>query len=169
MIWMKRLLLFLVTAALWIVMTFLFVSKERVCNAALEMLAKEEITLCYEKRETSPLSCEIDYTTLLFAHSPVARIKRFSLDPLEIVAENIHLEGMATQALPPRIERLVIEPLKGVWYARGDFGTAEGKFSLSERKISLTLTPSSLMRKKYGSTLRMLIKKNGKYIYETTF
>ncbi|WP_456450439.1 hypothetical protein [Hydrogenimonas sp.] len=169
MTWVKR-----IAAAVGLVLLFaslvpLFLSKERLCNAAIDALAKEEVTLCYEKRRTSPLGCETKFTTLLFAHSPIARIKRFSATPWRIEAEGVRLVGMAQSALPPRIAKVEVAPLEGAIRARGDFGTLEGRIDWLGRKVTLTLQPSSLMRRDYRGTLRHFKPKNGKYLYETAF
>lgn len=169
MIWVKRIAAFLALLLLWAGLTLLLTPKARLCNAALERLAKEEVTLCYEKRETTPLSCGMRYTTLLFAHSPVAKIRTLNLSPLRIEADGILLQGMARSALPPRISQVRILPLSGEIHARGDFGTLEGRIDWRKRRLVLTLQPSATMRSDYRGTLRYFKRKNGKYLYETAF
>jgi len=169
MIWLKRIGAFSALLLLWAALTTLFVPKDRLCNAALDALAKREVTLCYEKRETSALSCRMRYTTLLFAHSPVAKIRTLALTPLRIEAEGIVLQGMARDALPPRIAHIEVLPLSGDIRARGDFGTLQGKIDWRARKVTLRLEPSARMTRDYRGTLRYFKRKNGKYLYETAF
>ncbi len=167
--WLKRIIAAVAILFLWFALTLALVSKERLCNAVIEKAAKENVTLCYERRSASLFGCDIASMTLLFAHSPIAKIGKFSATPWKIAAEGIQLEGMAASALPPRIANITILPLKGQIRAMGDFGSIDGTFSLTERTIRLYLTPSSLMRREYRSTLQMFKRKNGKFVYETAF
>ena len=169
MIWAKRIAAAAGALLIWALLTFAFISKDRLCNGIIERLAQEKVTLCYDRRTTSMTGCEMRFVTLLFVHSPVAKIKAFSATPWKIVADGIRLEGMAADAFPPRIERVTILPLGGTISAEGDFGTLRGTFSLSKRHLSLQITPSSLMQRNYRSTLRMFKQKNGKFVYETAF
>ncbi len=169
MIWVKRVAIAIGALLAWLALTLLFVSKERVCNAAIDTLAKEKVTLCYEKRTVSLASCRIDFAKVLFMHSPVARVKKFSATPLQITAEGIRLEGMATNAMPSRITKVVYSPLSGELKAEGDFGKLVGRISLAKRRVKILLTPSPLMRRSFRSTLRLFKQKNGKYLYETKF
>jgi hypothetical protein len=163
-----------VAAALGLLLLFLaatplMLSKERLCNAAIGALADEEVTICFDERDTSPLGCSLRYMTLRFAHSPVAKVKTFEATPWHVEARGIRLEGMAAGALPPRIASVAFDPLEGKVVAKGDFGTLEGRISYLERKARFVLTPSSLMRSRYAGTLRQFKRKNGKYLYETAF
>ncbi|WP_353661202.1 hypothetical protein [Hydrogenimonas sp. SS33] len=167
--WLKRTGILLVALLAWAFFTGLFLSKERLCNLALQELQKEQVTLCFEERKTSPAGCEQKFTTLLYGHSPIAKIKALRLTPWSLSLQSIRLEGIAASLLPPRIEKAEFHPLTGTLYARGDFGTLEGTLSYRRRRIRLVLTPSSLMKRSYRQALREFKPKNGKYLYETGF
>jgi hypothetical protein len=169
MIWLKRIGMGVAALVIWIALTLTFISKERLCNALIEKASQEKVTLCYEKRATSADGCELRFVTLLFAHSPVAKVKTFSATPWRVTAKGIRLTGMAASAFPPRITLLKISPIAGEIYAEGEFGTMRGTFSLAARHLTLWLTPSSIMQREYRSTLRMFKRKNGKFVYETAF
>lgn len=169
MIWVKRAALVLGAALIWLALFTAFVSKERVCNGLIERLSAEKVTLCYDTRSASMDGCEMKFLTLLFAHSPIAKIKSLSVTPWKIEADGIRLEGMAAGAFPPRIKQVTIHPLKGTISAEGEFGTLRGTFSLGERRLFLQIAPSALMQRNYRSTLRMFKQKNGKFVYETAF
>lgn len=169
MIWLKRIALFLAALLLFVAAAGLFVSKERLCNLALQKLAESKVTLCYDERKTSPLGCEQKFTTVLYGHSPVAAVKSFTLQPWRVEARGVRLEGMAAKLVPPRIESVRFDPLAGTLHARGDFGELTGTVAYAERKISLALKPSSLMKRSHSQALRQFRYQNGAYRYELAF
>ena len=169
MIWVKRIALLITAITLWLILTPLFISKERLCNGVIEMAAKEQISFCYAQRHTSMIDCYVKDLQILYATSPVAKIREFKVALWQIHANHIHLEGIAASLLPPSIETITIHPIEGLIHARGDFGTLEGHIMWHKRTIELTLKPSSLMRKKFASTLRYFKSSHGKYLYVTSF
>ncbi|BDY13459.1 hypothetical protein [Hydrogenimonas cancrithermarum] len=169
MIWLKRILFTLAAMTLWIALTLLFVSKERLCNAAIEAASEAQVNVCYDTRTTSPIGCSIERMTLLYAHSPVAKVGALRITPLELALSSIRLEGMAASLVPPNIRSVTVRLLPGTIRAEGDFGTLEGDISWRTRTVTLRLTPSSVMRRNFVSTLRYFSLKNGKYTYATSF
>ncbi|WP_457595722.1 hypothetical protein [Hydrogenimonas sp.] len=169
MSWLKRVLAGLALLLLFLAAAPLALSKERLCNAALEALKREKITLCYDERRTSPLGCEQKFTTILYGHSPVAKVKALRAYPTKVEAEGIRLEGLAAGFLPPRISLVRFDPLTGHLYAKGDFGELKGKVSWTQRRVALELLPSSVMKRKYRQAMRLFTFKDGKYRYETAF
>jgi hypothetical protein len=169
MIWVKRMALFVTATTLWLILTPLFISKERLCNSVIEMAAKEQVTFCYAQRQTSMIDCHIKYLQILYATSPVAKIRDLEVSLWQIRANHIRLEGIATSLLPPSIETITIRPIEGLIHAKGDFGTLEGQIMWHKRTIEFTLKPSSLMRQKFASTLRYFKFSDGKYLYVTSF
>ncbi len=169
MIWLKRIGWGMAGLLLWVVLTGLFLSKERLCNALIERAGTYGITLCFERTERLPLGCALRRLRVEYADSPVARIDTFSVKPWRVEADRIRLSGLAADALPPRIEKVLFLPLEGKIHAVGDFGTLDGDLSYRRRTLTLRLTPSTLMRGKYRATLRTFKPKDGKYLYETSF
>lgn len=92
-----------------------------------------------------------------------------------ISAKNIDLTGMATSFIPTHIDTLSItysflNPLYIVGDSQGEFGVANAKIDLLDRRLTLILQPSKLMLQKYRRTLGKLQKnKDGEYTYEKTF
>ncbi len=170
MIWVKRILIFITAFTLGIFLVVLFISKERLCNLAINTLSENAgITMCYMDRETSTTGCSIKNITLLYGHSPVAKVKSAEFHPWIAEVSGIRIEGIAADMLPPSIESIRFEPLSGKVYSRGDFGVINGRVSWSSRTLTLELLPSSLMKRKFGRTLRMFKTKGGKYIYALSF
>ena len=64
----------------------------------------------------------------------------------------------------------VYDPMHVTIEAVGDFGTAQGEVSPTERMVRLTLQPSKLMKTRFRSTLNKLKKdETGGYYYESRF
>ncbi|WP_456402861.1 hypothetical protein [Hydrogenimonas sp.] len=169
MIWLKRSFLALLAVALWVVLSLLFLSKERLCNGAVEAAASKGVTLCYDGRTASMLGCRLERTTVLYGHAPVAKVGLALFTPWKIEISKIRLEGLAASMLPPKIATVRFEPLGGTIYAEGDFGVLRGDVAWSGRRVNLELTPSSLMKREFGATLREFRQKNGKYTYALSF
>lgn len=89
-----------------------------------------------------------------------------------IEIHDIRLSGVAKDFLPTRVERLVVHydlwhPLHITFNANGEFGTAEGSYSLRTHRVTIMLHPSKMMQSRYRSILhRMKKNKNGGYSYE---
>jgi len=168
-IWLKRIGLAFAALVLWAVLTAVFVSKERLCNLAVNQAAKAGVTLCFTDRDASPLGCSMKNVTLLYGHSPVARIGEAAFLPWKIAVRNIKVEGLAADMIPANIESVTFRPLSGKLHSNGDFGVLEGRVSWSSRTLTLELLPSSLMKRRFTQTLRMFKKRNGKYTYALSF
>ncbi len=169
MIWLKRIFVVFSAIIVWGVLTILFVSKERVCNLAVKSAAKAGVTLCFDGYHPSPLVCSMKRITLLYGHSPVAKIKKADFSLVKIAFSDIRLEGMAANVFPKKIESVTYLPLSGRFSSRGDFGILKGEVSLIERKAEFVLLPSSLMKKRYSATLRIFRHKNGRHYYAVSF
>jgi len=84
----------------------------------------------------------------------------------------IELSSLVANYFPKKIEVISFEysllnPLHIVLYANGDFGTANGEYSLKENKIIIRLKASKELEFKYKNTLHYFKKsKDGEYIYD---
>ncbi len=93
----------------------------------------------------------------------------------QIRVENIRLSSTLEGFLPPEIEHItlrysVLDPLKVTLEGVGDFGELSGELLLRERSMKVTLKPSTLMTKRFASTLKTLKRDNtGGYYYESRF
>ncbi|BBG66540.1 hypothetical protein NNO_1837 [Hydrogenimonas sp.] len=168
--WVKGIALALSAVVVWVLLTLLFVSKERLCNTALNSAAeKAGVTLCFDGYDSSALGCSMKRITLLYGHSPVAKIKKADFSPWKIEVSGIRLEGIAADMLPAKIESVRYTPFNGRVSARGDFGVLDGNVSLMKRKAEFVLLPSSLMKRRYSAALRTFRYKNGRYRYDLSF
>ncbi len=167
--WIGRISLMIAALLIWLGGTGLFLSKARLCNDALQKLSKESVGICYDHRQASLAGCRLKRVTLLYDHTPVAAVRSFALLPWRIEAQGIRLEGMLGNLLPPHIESVRFDPLTGILEARGDFGDMRGHVFYWDRKISLSLKPSALMKRRYRQILGEFRYINGSYRYETRF
>ncbi len=89
--------------------------------------------------------------------------------------KNIKLSSVMQDFLPTHIEKTylvysIFNPLNVVGLSKGDFGKADIKISLLNKKAVVILYPSKLMIRKYRTVLREFKKiKNGEYKYEENF
>ena len=167
--WIKGILLMIPVLLIWAAATGLFLSKTRLCNAALAKLATQKVGVCYDRRTASPLGCSLRRTRILYDHSPVAAVHTLKLTPWRIEARGIRLEGMAASLFPPRIEAIRFDPLRGSIEAYGDFGRLTGRIDYFKRIVTLLLTPSALMRRDGRQLLSAFRYKNGRYRYVIRF
>lgn len=92
-----------------------------------------------------------------------------------IDVKDIELSSVAKSFIPLKIQSVnirhnIFNPIFVNADAVGEFGELSVDINLLERTLHLILKPSSLMQKKYKSTLRNLKKsENGEYLYEKTF
>ncbi len=169
MIWVKRLLIGLAALVVWIVLVSLFVSKERLCNLAMQEAARAQVTFCYEGRRSSPIGCDTTKMRVNYAHSPVAQIASLTVRPWRLEADGIKLQGIAASLMPANIRFVRFDPLSGKVRAEGDFGTLNGELSWPKRRLTLRLKASPLMRRDFAQSLRYFSVKNGEYIYVAAF
>lgn len=93
----------------------------------------------------------------------------------KVNVKNITLASTASTFLPTDVKALtisysILDPLNVKALATGGFGEATAKVSLLDRKLTLKLEPSKLMKRKYRSTMRNFKKlKEGGYEYAKTF
>ncbi len=170
MIRVKRISAVLSAAVAFVLLTALFISKERLCNMAVNSAAeKAGVTLCFDGYGAGAFGCGMKHITLLYGHSPVAKIKKADFSLWKMEASGIRLEGLAADMMPEKIETVTFLPLSGRIRSTGDFGVLDGNISLSGRKIVLELKPSSLMKRRFSATLRTFRYRNGKYTYAISF
>lgn len=170
MIWLKRALLAILALLLWALLALTFVSKDRVCNYAINTpLAKAGVTFCLKEKEGSFAGCLMKGVTVSYGHSPVAKVEKVNISPLGVEALSITLQGLAKDLIPAKIASATYNPLSGKLAAEGDFGVLKGEVSLIKREVALQLLPSSLMKREYKQALKLFKFKNGKYTYAISF
>ncbi len=167
--WIKGIGLIVAALLIWAAASGLFLSKARICNAILEKLATQKVGVCYDRRTLSALGCSLQNSRILYEHTPVAAIRTLSLAPRYIQAEGIELKGVAASLIPPRIEAVRFDLLRGRIEAHGDFGKLTGRIDYGERTVTLLLTPSALMRRDGRQLLSAFRYENGRYRYVIRF
>lgn len=88
---------------------------------------------------------------------------------------DVNVSSAAASFIPTHLDTLhvshsLLAPLQLHLKATGDFGEASGRFTLDSRELNITVIPSSIMSKKYRSSMRMLRRNSsGEYHYDKRF
>lgn len=168
MIWLKRTGLGLGAFVLFVVLTLLFVSGERLCNFGLQQLSERGVSVVYASKNSHPLGCSIQEGMVYFNSLPIAIAGSVSVDLTALRLKNVTMQGVVASSYPYGIERIDFSPLTGSIGAKGDFGNAEGTVSLFQRRIHLLITPTNKFPNELVGLLH-LKNENGKYVYDKTF
>jgi len=170
---------FLFTIILFVMMILFFMPKQNLYFFAEKELVKKGVVISKEEVTDKGFLFEMHHAHLSVSGIESAVISDLSLS-LYLFYNNLHIDSIylasSLKGFVPLVVKNVdvtysiINPLVITLQSKGDFGEAFGDFSLIDRKLSLTLKPSKLMRQKYRGTLRNLKKlKNGKYSYVKNF
>jgi hypothetical protein len=138
-----------------------------------------DIILSGEELKDKKLWLEINDASLYYQQIESARIKRidvmFFVLYNRITAEHIRLASTLKDFVPLDISYVtlrysILNPLKVLLESSGDFGELTGEFLLQERILNVKLYPSSIMTKRFQSTLsRLKQDSTGGYYYESRF
>ena len=143
-------------------------SKERVCNGALALLADRGIKVCVTQSQAGMLACRMQKVAIEYADNEAASIQRAVVDPLRFEAFGIVPKGALAALWPYKIKRVRFDFWRGTFAAEGAFGTARGAVDWLNRRIKLELRPSRALRQ--SGLLKGVAKfQNGKYIYDGPF
>ena len=146
----------------------------------LESLAKPfDLIVSGESLDDNGFSLTVNDGVVALKSIESATVKELNIKILglynSIDVKNIELSSVAKSFVPLKIQSVnirhhIFNPLFVNADAVGEFGELSVSINLLERTLRLILKPSSLMQKKYKSTLRNLKKsENGEYLYEKTF
>lgn len=156
-----------------------FMPKESIYFLAEKKLEKYNVVISKEVISDNGFSLKLKngkifYNSIESAIVDSMKIKVFLLYN-SVNIQNVYLSSMASSFVPLHIDSInirysVFNPLNIVLSANGEFGEATGKIGVLDKNISIVLTPSELMLKKYKNTLSGLKnKENGEYEYDQTF
>ncbi|MDX1294950.1 MAG: hypothetical protein R3302_01700 [Sulfurimonadaceae bacterium] len=176
---MKRLRNFLLYALLFVVALMILTPKVNLYYLFEEQMAPYGVVVDGEQLKDRGLCLEIGDATLYAKGIDSATAERISVKLFglynRIAVENTQLATAFTKFFPSEITHIEVthavwNPTNVIVNATGDFGSANAVISLLERSVTARVTPSELMKKRFGSTLRKLKKdETGGYRYETRF
>jgi len=176
---MKKIALYLLYTLLFVAALLFFTPKENIYYFAEEQLKPLGVIISQEETIDHGFTLEISQ-----AHLYVQKIKSADIGSLtvkllgvynHIGASKVILDPTFEQFFPPVIEHIdlrqsLINPFHINAAATGDFGEAQATVDLLERSVIVILKPSTLMRKRYQNTLKMLTRtEEGDYRYEYQF
>ncbi len=156
-----------------------FIPKSSVYYYVEKELELHNIILSQEEIVQNNFSLDINNAQVTYQKIDSAEIENIDVkiflvyNSIDLV--NVKLSSMASTFIPTKIDRLhlkysVINPLHIEVEASGEFGDVKGEIDVVDRNLSMILSPSELMLKKYKNSLK-LFKKNeqGEYEYDKTF
>ena len=153
--------------------------KESVYYFLEKELLKEKVILSGEEIIDNGFSLQLKHTDLSYDSIESASVEDINVKMFlvynSLSVSNVELVGMASSFVPVVIDEMnmkytIFNPLNIVANASGEFGEAKANVNLLDRNVSILLTPSELMLKKYRSTLKNLKKnEDGEYKYDKTF
>jgi len=156
-----------------------FIPKSSVYYYVEKELELYNIILSQEEIVQNNFSLDINNAQVTYQKIDSAEIENIDVkiflvyNSIDLV--NVKLSSMASAFIPTKIDILnlkysVINPLHIEVEASGEFGDVKGEIDVVDRNLSMILSPSELMLKKYKNSLK-LFKKNeqGEYEYDKTF
>jgi len=175
----KRILKFFAYIAFFILALIYFTPKVSLYYYAEQLLKPFDVIVSSEVLEDNGLSLNINDGVVAVKSIESATVKELNIKLLgfynSVDVKDIELSSVAKSFIPLKIKSVeirhsIFNPIVVDVDSIGEFGEANVKINLLERTLHLVLHPSSLMLKRYKSTLRNLKKsENGEYIYDKTF
>ena len=167
---------FFAYCAFFIVMLYLFFPKANLYYKMQERAVQYKVKVFESKIEENLFSLDLLDGKLLYEGVQVATFQKAEIMLLgfynSIHVHSVLLSGLVKNFLPQKIEQIdvsysLLHPLELQFWAKGDFGTAEGSYEIQENKINVNLHASKMMQMHFRSSLRAFKKlKNGVYSYE---
>ena len=163
----------------FITMLLFFLPKINLYYLAQQEMQKYEVNISQAKIEEKAFGLEMEHITITYKGIESAEIQKlesaFYLFYNTLNVYSIELSALVESYLPRKIKKLqviysVLQPLQINFEAEGEFGFAEGTFTIATRALLVHLKPSKIFLKEYKNSLRVLKKsENGEYYYEKSF
>jgi len=167
---------FFAYSAFFIVMLYLFFPKENLYYKMQESAAQYKVKVFENKIEEKLFSLDLLDGRLLYEGVEAATFQKVEIMLLgfynSVHVTSVTLSGLVKNFLPQKIERIdvsysLVHPLEVRFWAKGDFGEADGSYEIQKNKIMVNMHPSKVMQLRFRSSLREFKKlKNGVYHYE---
>lgn len=141
-------------------------------------LKKEKIVISNESVDDTYLGLRIKNGILYYEELKVGEIESISIYLLlfynSIELKNFKVYDDAATILPRNTKRLelrytILDPLAIKLFAIGDFGELKGTYKVLDKKFSLELNATELMKQNYSQLLTKMRFENGVYKYEQNF
>ena len=169
----------MLTLVITVIMIALLVPKVNLYYQAEHLAEPYGVVLSNEEVSDEWLWLSLKDATLFYQRGESARIDNIDVMLFvlynSIRVEKIRISSVFEQFVPLEIAHVtvrysVLNPLEVTIEAIGDFGELSGRFLLTDQSFKVTIEPSILMKKRFGSTLNNLQKDEaGGYYYESRF
>jgi len=167
---------FFAYCAFFIVMVYIFFPKQNLYYKMQELAVEYKVKVFENQIKENLFSLELLDGKLIYEGIEAAKFHNAEIMLLgfynSVHIHSVVLSGIVKNFLPQKIESIdvsysFLHPLAVRFWIKGDFGTAEGFYSIQENKIIVKLQPSKIMQLHFRSSLREFKKlKNGVYSYE---
>ena len=176
---MVKILKILAYIVFFFLMLIYFMPKENIYFYAEHELQKFDVVIAHEKVIDDGVGLKLEDASVYVKDIKSANVGEVDVSIFgvynHIFAKNINLTSTASSFLPLKVALVsigytIMNPLKVVIFAKGDFGELRGDVNLLDRNATMLLYPSKIMKSRYRSTLRNFKKTvNGEYEYVQTF
>jgi len=174
----KKIAAFLLYLLIAIFFVLFFLPKVNLYYKAEELLHSKSVVIAQEGIHDKGISFSITDAKLYYGDLYVAEFSEISITTLllynALSVDAFTLSKEMKQFLPREVEGVevsysIFDPLHVNILSSGEFGDVEGSIDLSERRISLHLLASPMLKKQKPFWLRRLKKVEGEYIYESSY
>ncbi len=176
---MKKLAMFFVYTFIFFISLEFFTPKVQLFYLLEQQIHKFDVVIDEKSVEDTGFSLKINSFDIYVKGIKSVNIEELKITPFLVYnyigIKNIHLDDTMKSFLPLDIESVdikysIFNPLNILIHAKGDFGEASAKVNILDKKVSASLEPSGIMKKRFSQTLKMLKKsKEGGYTYEKSF
>lgn len=175
----KKISIFLAYFLFFIITLMYFTPKNSIYYLAEHKLKDYGVILSNENLKESGLSLYINKANLSVKSIESAYIDKTKIS-LFVIYNSVYIKGitlsnLASNFIPVHIDNIdikytVLNPIKIIAKAKGDFGRANIFVNLLKKVVKVHLYPSKSMLRNYHSTLNNFKKdKNGGLVYEQSF
>jgi hypothetical protein len=173
---MVKVLKYLLYVLFFIYALIYFLPKQFIYFYAEEYLENEKVVISSESSVEKSFGLKIEDAQISYKSIQSANIKEIEIDMVifynSIRVENIELSKAVASIFPQNIDNIdikysLLKPLNMTINAKGEFGEANGYLDIVEKKFSMKLKASKLMKSRFSQTLKNFRKNaQGEYIYE---
>jgi len=175
----KKLLKFSAYTLFFVFALMVFVPKSSLYYLLEENIKKFDIVISQETLEESLFSLEIQNLEISAKKIESGVVQEAEITLLlfynSVHLREIKLSSLVEAYLPSKIEELdvtytIFNPLVLKIEANGEFGELNAEYEILDKNLSLRLSPSNMMLKKYKKSMKMFKKsEDGEYVYAKSF
>ena len=175
----KKILKFFSYLLFFVFVMMVFIPKSSFYFSLEENLKTFNIVISKETLDESVLSLNIHNLEISAKNIQSAIVEDVDVTLLflynSVTLTNIKLSSLVEGYLPSKVDKLqltytIFDPLLIKVQAQGEFGEMQADINILDKNISVELTPTNIMLKRYKKSIKMFKKsKDGVYVYAKSF